>query len=153
MILIVGDFNSRSGILNDIEKTDLSLPKHTTTCPDNYEATDTRRLPEMNDVPLKRSSQDKGRSNALGYQLIDFCKNNNIIILNGTLESNKGIGKVTSKECSVADYAIASLLMLPYFRKFEILYFDPIYSDVHCVVSFSTESIQHLDNSKQTQKD
>ena len=147
-MLIVGDFNSRSGILNDIEETDLSLLKRVTTCPDIYEATDTRRLLEMNDVPLKRSSQDKGTPNALGYQLIDFCKNNDMIILNGRLGSDKDIGKVTSKECSVVDYAIASPLVLPYFRKFEILDFDPIYSDVHCGVSFSIESIQHPDNSK-----
>ena len=68
--------------------------------------------------------------------------------MNGRLGSDKGIGKVTSKECSVVDYAITSLVMLPYFRKFEILDFDPIYSDVHCAVSFPIESIQHLDNSK-----
>ena len=120
-MLIVGDFNSCSGILNDIEETDLSLLKHATTCPDIYEATDTRRLREMNDVPLKRSSQDIGRPNALGYQLTDFCKNNDMIILNGRLGSDKGIGKVTSRECSVVDYAIASPLMLLYFRKFEFL--------------------------------
>ena len=66
-LMLMVDFNSRSGILNDIEETDLSLLKYATTCPDNYEATDTRRLLEMNDVPLKRSSQDKGRSNTLGY--------------------------------------------------------------------------------------
>ena len=148
LMLIVGDFNSRSGILNDIEKTDLSLLKHATTCPEIYEATDTRRLLEMNDVPLKQSSQDKGRPNALGYQLIDFCKNNDMIILNGRLGSDKGVGKVTSKEWSVLDYAIASPLMLPYIRKFEILDFDPIYSDVHCAVSLSIESIQHPDNSR-----
>ena len=62
LMLIEGDFNSRSGILNDIEETDLSLLKHATTCPDNYEATDTKRLLEINDIPLKQSSQDKGRS-------------------------------------------------------------------------------------------
>ena len=62
--------------------------------------------------------------------------------------TEKGNGKVTSKECSVVDYAIAPPLMLPYFRKFDILDFDPIYLDVHCAVSFSIESIQHLDNSK-----
>ena len=148
LMLIVGDFNSHSGILNDIEETDLSLLKHAATCPDIYEANDTKRLLEMNDVPLKRSSRDKGRPNALFYQLIDFCKNNDMIILNGRLGSDKGIGKVTSKECSVVDYAIASPLMLPYFRKCEILDFDPIYSDVHCAVSFSIESIQHPDHSK-----
>ena len=80
----------------------------------------------MNDVLLKRSSQDKGRPNALGYQLIDFCKNNDMIILNGRLGSDKGIRKVTRKECSVVDYAIVSPLMLPYFRKFETLDCDPI---------------------------
>ena len=53
LMLIVGDFNSRSGILNDIEETDLSLLKHATTCPDIYQVTDTRRFLEMNDVPLK----------------------------------------------------------------------------------------------------
>ena len=52
-MLIAGDFNSRSGILNDIEEPDLSLLKHATTCPDIYEATDTRRLLEMNNVLLK----------------------------------------------------------------------------------------------------
>ena len=62
--------------------------------------------------------------------------------------SDKGIGKGISKNFSVVDYAIASPLLLPYFRKFEILDFDPIYSDVHCAVSFSIESIQNLDNSK-----
>ena len=86
------------------------------------------------------TSQYKGRPNALGYHLIDFCKSNDMIILNGSLGSDKGIGKVTSKECSVVDYVIASSLVLPYFRKFEILDFDPIYSDVHCGVSFSIES-------------
>ena len=68
--------------------------------------------------------------------------------MNGRLGSDKGIRKVTSKECSVVDYIIASPLMLPYFRKFEVLDFDAICSDGYCAVSFSIKSIQHLDNSK-----
>ena len=54
---------------------------------------------------------------------------------------DKGVGRTTSKDCSSVDYIISTPAMVLYFKKFEVLDFDPIYSDVHCGLSFEIESI------------
>ena len=61
---------------------------------------------ERQNLNEKRISQDKAKPNNYGYKLIDFCKNNNFVILNGRCGKDKHVGKTTSKNCSVIDYIL-----------------------------------------------
>ena len=90
-LLVVGDFNSRTGTLSDIEDVDENLFKYASPCSDYYTENDTKKILELNGVNLSRASQDKGKVNTLGYQLTEFCKSNSMIILNGQRcwENNK----------------------------------------------------------------
>ena len=92
-------------------------------------------------VTVSRASQDKGKVNTLDYQLIESCKSNSMIILNGRIGLDKGVGRTTSKDCSLVDYIISSPAMVSYFKRFEVLDFDPVYSDVHCGLSCEIESM------------
>ena len=87
---------------------------------------------EKKNIPLNRQNADPS-TNAYGYQLADFCKNNNMFILNGRLDT--GQPKLTCKNSSTVDYILSTA------RNFEILAslyiheFDSLFSDAHCPLS------------------
>ena len=82
--------------------------KYASPCSDYYTENDTKKILELNGVNLSRASQDKGKVNTLGYQLIEFCRSNSMIILNGRIGLDKCVGRTTSKDCSLVDYIISS---------------------------------------------
>ena len=55
----------------------------------------------------KRCSQDKV-SNRLGRRLVEFCKANDLVILNGRAFSD-AFGKFSCKNTSVIDYTLATV--------------------------------------------
>ena len=61
-------------------------------------------LQELN-IGIQRKSKDHNRSN-FGNILIEFCRNNNMIICNGRVGRDKGVGEFTCKKYSVVDYCI-----------------------------------------------
>ena len=133
-ICLLGDFNSRTGTLDELldanEFVD-ALSENTAT---------------PFDVPT-RCSQDPTR-NQMGTELIELCRTNGYVIINGRMSQDAGIGKVTCKNVSVVDYAITSLPLLPSVHYFKVHDFDEIYSDVHSAieielkVSFKRDDIE-----------
>lgn len=61
-------------------------------------------------IQRKRHSTDLN-VNTYGRKLIQFCKNNNMYIMNGRI-GNDEVGKPTSKNTSVVDYAISTAAVL-----------------------------------------
>lgn len=44
--------------------------------------------------------------NNYGYKLIEFCKNNEVYIVNGWFGSDKNIGGIICKNSSIVDYVL-----------------------------------------------
>ena len=84
-VLLMGDFNSRVKNLPDFVKIDKYM------CDvyglhDLYEEnTNILNILEVNNISLNRHSADN-TVNSYGYNLLEFCKNNNFFILNGRFE-------------------------------------------------------------------
>ena len=77
-----------------------------------------------------------GKVNTFGKQLIDFCKNNDMLILNGRAFGDKGVGKPTCQDKSIVDYVICSSSSMMFLSNFEIKNCCPLYSDAHNVIKF-----------------
>ena len=75
-------------------------------------------------LSLYRQSQDSSKTNTFGSRLIELCKNNNLVILNGRAGEDKCIGKYTKTRH-----------MLRYLNNFRVHEFDPLLSDIHCPIS------------------
>lgn len=86
-----------------------------------------------------RNNMDIVKNN-YGNQLLEFCKNNNLFILNGRVNGDK-VGMLTCKQTSVVDYCISSVDFLPFIYFLHVLDFSSLYSDVHCPISLSLKSI------------
>ena len=72
--------------------------------------------------------------------LIESCKYNEMIILNGRSFCDKDIGRNTCKNSSVVDYVLSSLNTSKYFSYFNIAEFCELFSDAHCPVEFSMKA-------------
>ena len=66
-----------------------------------------------------------------------MCKNNNILIANGRVGSDKFQGNFTTDENSTIDYVLLSPGILSNILYFEVNRFDPMLSDVHKGISFT----------------
>ena len=72
---------------------------------------------------LSRYSKDTRPANTQGMSLIEFCRDTGLLIMNGRIGSDKGVGDFTRMgiaESSVVDYIIASPAMLDMLRDFQI---------------------------------
>lgn len=93
---------------------------------------------ESNSIPLQRKSVDS-ITNVYGSQLIDFCKFNNIFMLNGRFGLDHTSPKLTCKDSSVVDYILTSAYNFEMISSFEVLEFNCLYSDAHCPLSLSMD--------------
>ena len=84
---------------------------------------------------ISRNSKDV-TMNKLGRILLCFCRENNMIILNGRSFSDKA-SNFTCNDASVVDYVLSSVESLKLFSEFKISDFCPLLSDKHCPVTFS----------------
>ena len=103
-ILLAGDFNARTGELDDY-----LLINHDT---DDNEYPVRKSNFADNDVTQKRQTSDK-TINTFGRLLIEMCRANNLLILNGRIDDFTS-GKPTCKGISVVDYFIASYHLMKY---------------------------------------
>ncbi len=126
-LFLIGDINARTGILEDYVSCDYDIV--------NEEMLPLELCDIMNDVdelqaygiPIHRCNEDKGRVNSHGYKLLDFCKNNNLHILNSRIGEDIGIGRVTCKGVSVVDYAIAGAVICQTVASFKVHEFEPLF--------------------------
>ncbi|CAG2186310.1 unnamed protein product [Mytilus edulis] len=138
-----GDFNSRTASLqdfNDLVDTDDFLAQNLI---DINEFSNVDILDKLG-IQRKRHSTDLN-VNTYGRKLIQFCKNNNMYIMNGRI-GNDEVGKPTSKNTSVVDYAISTADVLYLVENFDVLPFSSLYSDIHCPL----ELVLNCSNTKQS---
>ena len=126
-ICLLGDLNSRSGNLNDVIVNNC----HSDIGVDFDEL----QLP-------KRISSDV-QTNTMGYELISFCKANQIAIVNGRVGDDEGIGNLTCKNASVVDYVIISHVLFNYVVNFKVHPFNELFSDCHNAISIEFELEKH----------
>ena len=62
-----------------------------------------------------------------------------MFIVNSRFGKDKGIGKCTSRDISLIDYVVSSTASLKTIKDFEVLDFDPLFSDIHCPLHFKIE--------------
>ena len=82
-----------------------------------YENADISHYFECNKVSFVRKSADTS-INVYGYQMIDFCKSNDLFILNGRFGEDKISSKLTCKDASTVDYFISSSQIVGHIAKF-----------------------------------
>jgi hypothetical protein len=125
--ILVGDFNSRTGVEPDY------LDENDNVCdfvpvPDDYR-------PDVNNIP--RVSRDGAGLNANGRQLLALCKACGLRIVNGRSGRDKGVGDFTfvnRQGRSVIDYVIVNEDKLDTIHDFTV-HSPNVYSD-HCQLSF-----------------
>ena len=89
---------------------------------------------EKTRIPLIRKSADK-IINMYGYQLIEFCKNNNIFIINAKIGKDAVSPELTCKNSSTVDYVLSTAYNFEIIKSFSVLEFNMLYSDAHCPLS------------------
>lgn len=124
--LLCGDYNAHTGTMTDIIQVNDDDNNYFVN-DDVYNNLNILSIPEPRfnqDATLDRSSY--------GKKLLEICKCNQVIILNGRMGHDRGVGKVTTSYNTTVDYVIGSPLLMKYVTHFEVLQYEPLYSDVHC---------------------
>jgi len=154
-VAMMGDFNARTSNKLDVAISDERI----------FEALDLdvnfvndgdvcAEISRNNNFSLVRDSQDK-ITNRFGNILTDFCKANNLVILNGRCFKDLEKGNFTCREKSVVDYVIFSSKFIHTLVDFNVDVFDPLLSDVHCTLSFDifhTKDNSHNNHRDNTEK-
>ncbi|CAG2233970.1 unnamed protein product [Mytilus edulis] len=151
-IALLGDFNAKTRTLDDFVVPDDSLFEVLNNFDDNELLVylyDYQKL-LLHNISLPRFSEDTSSVNNYGYKLLDFCKKLNIYIGNSRLNGNdKSVGKKTCKDVSLVDYFLLSSNVFPTVKSFDVLDFNPLYSDVHCGLSVYLHSNVKKNTTKQ----
>ena len=93
-VFLTGDFNAQTANLQDFTCSDTLLDKHLNLDNETQEYFDQEAFLQNNNIPVNRVSNDK-KTNNTGYKLVDICKNNNLLILNGRFSLGAEKGKFT----------------------------------------------------------
>ena len=145
-VMLIGDFNSRTGTINDIlliENTDNVLD------PSNFIYPDIINTLKRLNLPIHRSNKDT-KINNNGKQLIELCKCLEMCIVNGRLGSDKNIGDTTCNDVSTIDYVICTPDLLPSLTDFTVHNFCSLLSDKHRPISVSLEMTKSLPETNTT---
>ena len=125
-VVLIGDFNSRTGELKDYEDTDDKHTNHTIG---------------RNTFPKLRRNQDK-TINSMGQKLIDFCKAHDLQILNGRSigDSHGSLSFYDAKQgASAIDISIASDPIIKKVKTFTVN--NPVEYTHHCKIELRLENI------------
>ena len=149
--LLFGDFNARTGGLADYSIDNDGYIERLFGIEDREGRVDEATLLELG-IPAVRTNSDVGRPNNNGRRLVELCREHGLIIANGRIGADAGIGKITCHNRnhgrSTVDYMIVSPELFPSFSCFEIEDFCPLLSDVHCPVVAAIDSrVPPLDTS------
>ena len=123
-IFIVGDMNARVGTKSDFIADDYM---HNKNLPDDYTA----------DKPLQRHTQDIV-TNDHGNDLLNFCKQAGVRIMNGRVCEDERKGAFTCVKnagCSLVDYVLCKPELMRCFTRFVVQ--EPNVMSDHCAISFS----------------
>jgi hypothetical protein len=91
----MGDFNARTGNLCDFVLADDFLANDQ-ECVSEF-CNEGISLLSSQTISLNRTTQDTIKNN-YGYNLVEFCTNNDIFIANGRLGKDKSVGRLTCRQ-------------------------------------------------------
>ena len=131
-----GDMNSRCAALQDFVDCDDFLCELQGNFGLSEESAEIVSCFEKANVRRSRSTADHV-TNVYGPQLIDFCKNNNIFILNGRISPDSDSPKRTCKNSSTVDYFLCTAHVFEFVSNLEIQEYSCLYSDAHCPISLA----------------
>ena len=135
-VYLLGDFNTRTSALSDITTTDDEILRQIGVNWESIFISDSTDMMSRLNIDINRVSKDS-KVSTFGKQLIEFCNNNDMLILNGRAFGDKGVGKPTCKDKSVVDYVICSSSSMMFLSNFEVEEFCPLYSGAHNVIKFT----------------
>ncbi|MCW4343354.1 MAG: reverse transcriptase family protein, partial [Candidatus Thiodiazotropha endolucinida] len=136
-VLLLGDTNSRPRNLPDYILPDRDIFMHN-DLGEIYDDVQTEMSAFSRNnlhVTLHRQNPDGGINN-YGYRLIDFCRDNNIYILNGRVKGNSGV-RNTCKNISTVDYFLSTSSLFQCVENLNVFDFCEIFSDVHSPVGLT----------------
>ena len=87
-------------------------------------------------VSIDRASADL-ITNTYGNQMLEFCKSNDLFILNGRLGTDAIRPKLTCTDRSTVDYFISSPASFEHITDFKIDDFSSLFSDAHCALKLT----------------
>ena len=134
-VYLVGDMNAQTAKMQDYTETDPFLSNLFDFDQETETFFDQKSNLERNGIMLDRASQDL-KKNSHGYKLVDICKNNNLIIINGRFGDDKNIGAMTFRNISVIDYVISSIEGFSLLQSFSITVLDELHCDGHALLTF-----------------
>ena len=132
-LLLTGDFNSRTGLLNEImilEVQDDILDTSHFNYPNIIEIFKSLK------VPLNRANKDT-KTNNNGRKLVEMCKLHELCFMNGRIGSDKNIGDFTCAGASTVDYMICTPDLLQNIQDCTVDIFDSMLSDKHSPINVS----------------
>ncbi len=136
-ILMVGDFNARTGVLDDFVSIEDNVAFECGIDLSDNDIFSSRVDLELLGIETVRYNSDKGINNN-GRNLIEMCKCMDLKIVNGRFGSDKGIGDFTCHTTrggkSVVDYVIASPSLMANVSEFQVENLDKCLSDVHSAI-------------------
>ena len=110
-LMLIGDFNSRTGLLSDIMIQDQNDPMDEYNC--NFDHPNIISILNSSNIPINRNNEDKKFINNNGRKLIEMCKCHELCIANGRIGADKGIGHKTCGNKSTIDYLICTPDIFP----------------------------------------
>ena len=122
-----GDFNAHTGIMPDVAQINEDSRN------DVPSEIDVSAVLSAAGWLVNRSNKDctPDRS-SYGKKLVEVCKNNNVVIFNGRIGDDMGTGNYTTTYSTTIDYVIGTSNIVKYVKNFNVLDFEPLFSDVHC---------------------
>ena len=139
-IILMGDFNARTGPKNDYVQPDRFLSQHCgleQMADEGYEILNNFNISH---IPFARQNDDSV-TNCYGNQILDFCKNTNLFILNGRLGATENNKRYTCKDRSTVDYFLSTSEMFSILSDLNVHEFDSLYSDAHCTLSLNITAL------------
>lgn len=151
---LLGDFNSRTGLLNDF----LEIENEVAEATEYSYSKDVNMKCIVEDMgfPTNRYNVDK-KVNNNGRRMIEICQMSDLKIVNGRFFNDKYVGMHTCRNKnggnSVVDYFVTSYSLFPAISEFNIEAFDKCMSDVHHPVSLELNFQQHVESGNELVKE
>ena len=139
-ILLFGDFNSRTKDLSDFTEVDDFISDVFGTENLLSENAEMFNCFNQTNIPILRKSADAS-VNQYGYSLIDFCKSNNLLILNGRIGNDYICPKLACKNKSTVDYFLSSPSVFDSLDDLCVGNFSSLFSDAHSPISLTLKNV------------